>query len=358
MKSLQMSQVRDRAYKQRVFRNSDHDCIMTTTRNQSAILKVGLPRSGNVWLTNILKRTLRLSTRGYRMFLETMPAYYSLQRNSRGSDQYVYDEISIRDGRCYLVVFGGPKKLFIEEIEDVGKYAESSSLVWTHSPCDEVSLPFFLHFSKTIYLVRDPRSLIESRGHWEARPAHGGIPRPVQARMIEDYRSWVQEWTDHVASALRYRDQLSIHLVFYERLIADFDQEFDRLLRYLELEISEDDRERIRMQTSFENMKKNDSHQHMHRGSLDSWKDNLPEDMLLEIERMTAPLLQLFGYPFHNEEIERKLPAIRATGTKANIDGAIGRLADLSRGLVHGQTKSSWIRSLLGVWSDSRAGDK
>jgi hypothetical protein len=73
---------------------------------------------------------------------------------------------------------------------------------------------------------------------------------------------------------------------------------------------------------------------------------------------MTAPLLQLFGYPFHNEEIERKLPAIRATVTKTNIDTAIGRLADLSRGVVHGQRKSSWIRSLLGVWSDSRASDK
>lgn len=262
--------------------------------NNLPILKIGFPKTGNVWLTNILKKLLIYSNIGYKTYIGSLPEYKKIQIERRGAEQFVYDEVFLRENACYFIVENG---LFIE-IKDINNFLQKTSLVWTHTPISDSNYAFYKNFNKIIYIVRDPRAVIESLSYWDANLQGGEKQIAPQQILQNSFPKWLNNWIMHSCSAIFYKDKLNIHFVFYERLKMDFDNEIMSLLNYLDIELDIDTIHKIKQETSFDTMKKYDRNKvHVRSGQVAGWGNILTEDYVRQIEKFSSPLLEYFNYP-------------------------------------------------------------
>lgn len=125
-----------------------------------------------------------------------------------------------------------------------------------HSPAQWVPVN---DAAKYLTVIRDPKEVLVSMYHW-APQAFAFIG--LQTGTSED---WVDKflkkqvpggwWAEHTASWWALRDKLNVHIVTFNNLKADASGEIDRIIEFLRVELSPEQRQHVIEKSSFDYMK-------------------------------------------------------------------------------------------------------
>jgi aryl sulfotransferase len=261
------------------------------------ILQAGAAKSGNFWLYKIIDNIYVAAGLQKRSFVQNQPVYADAKHWKLSyPEQASIDMLDIENKQCYWRISSAVRK----PVTDEDKYIDSTSHVWTHSRICGRSLKVYPKFDKVVYVIRDPRDRVLS----EAKFAFSDYMQqyfPSGERSPEEYLQnnfikSMDRWRWHVYDHLRYAGELNIHIVFYERLLKDFDQELYSLLNYLELDLPDDVRRRIKEEVDFSTMKKKNG-DHLKKRHYGSWEDVLTPEQKKMAEEINRHLLHLMQYP-------------------------------------------------------------
>jgi aryl sulfotransferase len=253
------------------------------------ILQSGFMKSGNFWLWNIIESALTQAGVPKRSYIKHQPIYrvsknWDLAFEGEGEIDFV--NIS-RERQVYVV-----PPVFMWPIEDFPAYVEQCTHVWTHSDLMAGREPYFQCFDKIVFIIRDPRDIAASTQRFDGNAFRQMFYGTSPEQPIEPALGW-----DHnVAGYLRNRDQFGIHVVFYERLIHDWDAELDRLLGYLELDLTRRQKAAVARRTRVAQMQKTSAN-HVARGQAYGWTRDLDTGRQAAYTEIHHPLLALLGYP-------------------------------------------------------------
>lgn len=270
------------------------------------ILQAGYPKSGNFWLYRLLQSVMGQAGLERKSFIRQQPIY-ELAKNWELSypEQADIDMLDILYPKCFFRI----SSAYRWPVENISEYVRQSSHVWTHSNICPTSHEVFPLFDKIVYIIRDPRDVLLSKTRFAFTPymqKHYPTYHPHQEEFRKkELEAVMDAWRWHVQEYLRHARQLNVYLLFYERLKDDAEAELARLLDYLELKLSARDQQQVLERISFNKMKNNNP-QHVRKGSLYGWMDELSEEENLRALSYCYPLLKLLGYPL---ERELSLPA-------------------------------------------------
>lgn len=266
------------------------------------LLQNGYPKSGNQWLYEILTRTLTAANMPRRSFLEQLPIAAELKKMNLGLEGEAHkDVISIEEQGCFIQV----RSVFRWPIEDLEKYINQSSHVWSHSPWAGKTSEVYRRFDKVIYILRDPRDVacsfsrfMFSEYNLSHRPHRWSDPTDW---LTSNYESILMQWQNHVVPHFKHAEAMNLHVVFYENLYRDFDHEYSRLLDYLGIDINEDTKEVIKDAVSFGTMKDRYA-EHLQKGGFGGWKKRLTDNQVDLCGNRIGPLLKAIGYPVTRDD--------------------------------------------------------
>ena len=165
----------------------------------------------------------------------------------------------------------------------------------------------------TIYIVRDPRTLISSISNHYTLPIDSVCDFLTTPQIIGNTKKWEEKetgmqcllgkWNDHYRSWTRNKNNFS--LIKYEDLIQNPENELEKIInflkKYLDVKTNDNKNKKILETTSFKNLKemeqkglfkenvlnkKDDSKVNFfHLGPANNWKDTLNEDVKNKIEK-------------------------------------------------------------------------
>ena len=165
----------------------------------------------------------------------------------------------------------------------------------------------------TIYIVRDPRTLITSISNHYTLSIDGACDFLTTPQIIGNTKKWedketgmqclLGKWSDHYRSWTRNKNNLL--LIKYEDLIQNPENEFKKIIyflkKYLDIKTDDSKNKKILETTSFENLKKmeqkglfkenvlnkkDDSKVNFfHLGPANNWKNNINENAKNKIEK-------------------------------------------------------------------------
>lgn len=165
----------------------------------------------------------------------------------------------------------------------------------------------------TIYIVRDPRTLISSISNHYTLPIDSVCDFLTTPQIIGNTKKWEEKetgmqcllgkWNDHYRSWTRNKNNFL--LIKYEDLIQNPETELEKIInflkKYLDVKTNDNKNKKILETTSFKNLKemeqkglfrenvlnkKDDSKVNFfHLGPANNWKDNLNEDVKNKIEK-------------------------------------------------------------------------
>ena len=284
-----------------------------------SILQAGVPKSGNYWLYSILRNILQESGQEHHSYIQHHPIQAEVdkwQLSFAGQSQM--DFLNVENGKCYCRV----SEVFKEEIADIDDYIARCSQVWTHSMLDAATSKVLAKFDKIVYIIRDPRDVAISYSKFaftkhkltNGKPHYESDPQSYLNNRLEEM---VRRWVLHVGSYLKYRQELDIYVIFYERWLHQFDRELIKLLAYLEIELSTEAIARIKHNVAFKTMKQQ-SPKHLRKGSSGQWQDKLSEGQKQKVEKIAGSLLRSLNYP----PAEAELPELKQMSS-SSIDLAM-----------------------------------
>jgi hypothetical protein len=141
-----------------------------------------------------------------------------------------------------------------------------------------------------IYIARNPKDVAVSYYHFESEQTWSGNYNGPWEHWLDLFLAGqVQRgnWFDHVLGWWNRSDANNILFLKYEDLVMDFQQQLDRLVRFLGLELDPNTRRHIQVKTSFRNMS-SDHFSNMHEiegfqgffreGRIGSWRDQFSEE--------------------------------------------------------------------------------
>ena len=294
------------------------------------ILQAGVSKSGNYWLYSILHNILLEAGQKHRSYIQQHPIQSETGKWQLSfAGQSEMDFLSIEGGKCYCRI----SQVFKEEIADIDSYISSCSQVWTHSTIDAAASKILAKFDKIVYIIRDPRdrAISKSKYDFTEHKLTNGIPhyeKDPQSYLENRLPAMTRYWVRHVGGYLKYRTELNIYPVFYERWLHDFDRELVKLLAYLEIELSPQAIARIKHNVSFKVMKQK-SPKHLRKGSSGQWQDVLSDRQKQEVEQIAGSMLELLNYPPASQD----LPQFEELSTVA-IDRAIAKVKSDSPGRI------------------------
>jgi hypothetical protein len=165
----------------------------------------------------------------------------------------------------------------------------------------------------TIYIVRDPRSLISSISNHYTLSIDEAYNFLTTPQIIGNTKNWevkdtgmqclLGKWSDHYLSWTRNKNNLLV--IKYEDLIQNTENELEKittfLKKYLDVKTNKKKNKKILETTTFENLKKmeqmglfkenvlnkqnNNKVNFFHLGPANNWKTNLNEDIKKKIEK-------------------------------------------------------------------------
>lgn len=265
------------------------------------ILQAGYPKSGNFWLYRLLQSLMLQAGLERKSFIRQQ-SIYKLAKNWELSypEQADIDMLDILYPKCFYRI----SSAFRWPVEDLQEYVNQSNHVWTHSNICPTSHEVFTLFDKIIYIIRDPRDVLLSKTRFAFTPymqKHYPTYHPGKDEFRRHELEPVMDaWRWHVQEYLRHAEQLNIYLLFYERLKDEPEAELTRLLQYLGIELLETQQREVLSHISFRKMKNNNP-QHVKKGSLYGWMDELSEEENLRALSYCYPLLKLLNYPLVRE---------------------------------------------------------
>ena len=146
-------------------------------------------------------------------------------------------------------------------VENIKSYVAQTSHVWTHSPVCKQSGELFSLFDKKVYIVREPRDRAISAAKYYTSPYMlKYYPQEItepEVYLQSHFEALMQEWLWHVFDHLRMSEEHNIHICFYEGFLLNFQEELGRLLAYMDIDLSQQERGRLQEAMSFSTLKKN-----------------------------------------------------------------------------------------------------
>lgn len=260
------------------------------------ILQSGVPKCGNFWLYQLLHQALKKAGRDAGSFIEKQPIYQLAQDwDLNYPGQAAIDVLDITDLQCSYRI----SSIYRRPIESLPEYVGRTNHVWTHSPICKKSQEVFELFDKKIYIIRDPRDRAISAANYYTSPymlKYFPQEETNPRRFLEkNFDQLMHEWTWHVFDHLRLSEQWNIHILFSENLLADFQTELSQLLNYLDLPLSQSDREEIEAAVSFGTLKKKNP-KHLKKGTSGHWREQLSTEQKEKANKATGSLLEFLGY--------------------------------------------------------------
>lgn len=260
------------------------------------VLQNGLPKSGNYWLYSILSQILDKAEIPKKSFIQSNPIY-ELSKTWLHShpDQAGMDVLDIENRKQFMRV----SSYYKYPISDIDEYIENNRLVWTHSRFIPDNAEIYEKFDKVVYIIRDPRDVAISMAHFAFTPyrlnAHHNPYENVEAYLEDNFVKHITGWCQHVGSHLMSGALDNVHVVFYEDLKQNFTAELGRLLDYLELDLSDFDKEEIQKLTSVSHMSKK-SKGHVRKGKPGGWQVTLARKHIKQCNLIAGPLMKSLGY--------------------------------------------------------------
>lgn len=273
------------------------------------ILQVSAPKTGSFWLNTILKKTLESIEAPISYYIRTLEEYENLKKEKLSfKGQAGVDMIDIEESGTYFRV----SSLFREIIPNLQSFAKIATLTWTHSTWCDKSHNVFAFFDRKVCIVRDPRDTALSAAKFAFTPyMQKHYPTPyasVEEFFFAEYERLLEQWVWFYGNYLLQKEDLDLHFVFYENLLMDFDREYDSLLKYLGIALSQEERSKIATEVSFSNMKE-ESPRHLHKGKSMKWVDEFTSEEVQTASDIAGPLMDIFGYPLSPKDSD-KLPSV------------------------------------------------
>jgi aryl sulfotransferase len=284
------------------------------------VLQSGLPKSGNLWLHKILQESIRLGGLEIKSFIQAQPIFQEAKNWPGFSEQAGIDFIDVDTKGVYI-----RKGAFRQPISDLDGYLSQCTHVWTHAlwvpRCDVI----FSKFEKIIYIVRDPRDVVVSASNYFFTPfmleQHPQQEPDADAFLKHRLYEQILTWVQHVGGYLLHADNYHIHFIFFERLLKDFDGEYQRLLEYLDIPLSTAVKSEIKESTRFENMKKQNPH-HLRKGESGGWTNVLTNSQVQQVAKIAGLMMEILGYPLF-EPVDGELPTISSSLNKNQVREAL-----------------------------------
>jgi aryl sulfotransferase len=273
------------------------------------VLQAGVPKSGNLWLYQILESVWAEAGLERRRFITGHPIYQKARTWPLSyPEQASVDVLDFERGRTFCRI----SSRFREEVEDLAGYCARASHVWTHAAITGADLPQLGGFDRIVYILRDPRDVAISMARFAFTP-YMQHHYPHRSRSPEDYlqrhlTKLAKYWVQHVGSWLRHRGNLPLAFVCYERLLADLPGELEHLLAFLGVELDAAARQRVQAAVSFDAMRTTRPN-HLHAGRSGGWRETLSPAQIAKLGAVAAPMLRLFDYPL-DAASEAGLPAV------------------------------------------------
>jgi aryl sulfotransferase len=315
-----------------------------------SVLQAGVPKSGNLWLYQILESVWAEAGLERRRFITGHPVYQEARSWPLSyPEQASVDVLDFERGRAFCRI----SSRFREEVSDLAGYCAQASHVWTHSEITDADLPQLGRFDRIVYILRDPRDVAVSMARFAFTPymrAH----YPHHSRSAETYLQrhltrMTKYWVRHVGSWLRQQGRVALYFVCYERLLADFEGELQRLLGFLNLELDAAARQRVQAAVSFSAMRQSRP-DHLRAGQSGGWRASLGRVQVAEVLEIAGPLLQMLGYPLDTGSAaqlpavpERLDPTALVRATAAGRYTAVERWRDRA-GQARGQLRQALAR--------------
>lgn len=273
------------------------------------VLQVSAPKTGSYWLNTILKKTLNKKNLEISYFIRQQPEYKKLKEQQLSfKGQAGTDMLDIEpEGTFYRI-----SSLLKKPLPNLRSYADQATLAWTHSTWCSKTAAVFTFFERKVCIVRDPRDMALSAAKFAFTPymqKHYPTSYTSVEKFLEgEYERLLEQWVWFYGNYLLHSAELDLHFVFYENLLKSFPKEYLSLLKYLDLDLSENERKEIEEEVSFSSMKE-ESPRHLQKGKSRKWVDRLSIDQIEKTSVKAGALMRIFGYPLSPGEGD-KLPEI------------------------------------------------
>ena len=271
------------------------------------VLHTGYGKSGNSWLYSIVKLALDAAGHPDKGFLREHPVHQPL--TDAGF-------LGLLEGGHLVDCFDVTEHGYVFElgrtsawapILDLEDYVARCRQLWTHAHPDSRLYDIARRVDRTVCIVRDVRDVAVSNARYMFSPANvkhfpqyrRGHANP-QEYLDATFQGILHDWADHVYACLRRRDEWPLHIVLYERLLSQFDSEFDRLLTFLGLDLEAPAKAAIKQQVSFDTMRTQGA-EHVQVGRRDQWRKALTPKQQDLADCVAGTLLRLLGYPTSHE---------------------------------------------------------
>lgn len=330
---------------------------------RSSILHSAIHKSGNLWLSRILREVTRRAGWEHRSWVQGHPIHPIARTWTLSySGQADIDFMRILPDGCYWRI----SDVHQERIDDVEEYVRKCALVWSHEPIVQRSFEVLPLFDKLVYLIRDPRDVAVSLSQFVFTPhvLRNWPPhyeRDPSAFLKHALDGELRDWVAHVGGWLRIRSSIPFHVVFYERLLYDFKVELRGLLEHLEIDLSDGEIDAVEKAVSFRSMHGKDP-DHVRKGRSGQWVDVLSPDQEGRAVRIAGGMLDLLSYPTSADGIRdgrpARLPALPATLDPASLENAIASAErspwdEVKRvaGFVFGDRSLKVKMNRVGLWT-------
>ena len=260
------------------------------------------PKSGNTWVRSIISTLLYSNDGNFNFEL--------IKKVSQFPEKKYFKE--------FIDDFGNFNKIKESWIlaQDTINLDNQIKILKTHQGKYNVGKDSFTNDRNTlatIYIVRDPRTLVSSISNHYTLTLDEAFNFLITPQIIGNSKRWedketgmkclLGKWNDHYRSWTR--DKSNLLLIKYEDLIKNPENELEKIInflkKYLHVETNKNKNKKILETTSFKSLKemeqkslfkenvlnkKDDSKVNFfHLGPANNWKDNLDEDIKNKIEK-------------------------------------------------------------------------
>ena len=225
------------------------------------IIQAGVAKSGNYWTWKILDLTLKAAYGEPSKYIIQHKDFQSLKNKKFTHEDQLYTDVLDVDMSGYYLRVG---PYFKEKIYDIEDYINQAQHIWTHSEYNPKFENVLKKVQKTIYIIRHPADVAMSQANFaftpyvmEGQPHNEKTPQEfLQNRLEWSLYSWRHNVTGWLANIPK-----SSYILFYENLKNDFDTEYQKLLTFLEINLSKEKYALIKDSVTAEHMsKKNPDH--------------------------------------------------------------------------------------------------
>lgn len=316
------------------------------------ILLTGVAKSGNFWLYRILQTIMDIAGWEQKSYIQGHPLHAIAKTwPLSNEDQANLDFIDITSNGCFFRI----SSVVRMPIEDIDAYLAKCSLVRSHSYFCKRSLDVIPKFDRSVYIIRDPRDVVISFANFAFTPYYQRYyPHSYKDSQDHIHRNLERKlwgWMHHVSGYIQHREELNLHVLFYERLKQDFQDEIYRLGTYLGMDLTPEQIHQVEEATSVQAMK-GANPDHVRKGETGGWKKTLTPSQRQRARFSIAPILELLGYPLTPGKVDVAIQPFVPSGlTLSQLRTALrksrARLA-LS-GILNGQISTSSIAAVLKI---------